>query len=901
MQTTQRIRIAATITSLALLAACGDDAVTPDKPDPEDPVPASVAVQAGNGQEAEAGQKVPIAPAVIVRDAAGNPLAGVSVQFTVTAGGGQVAGSAPVTSSNGIASVSSWTLGTSGEQRLSAKVGSLPAAVFTATILEDVVATTDFAVGAGGGTLTINDPEHPYAGLKISVPPGTFSGSATWQFGFDEQASPGTLPSGFKQAGPPIRITTAQPRGSKLMTLEVPVTTAPGELAFIALRDASRNVAELLPVIDRTENSVVVATTHLRADLLPGPIEAAGARLGSVNTVGWMMPVSLPLPSEILGNLPSFNGEINRWPVLDYGSAMFPSGHGIGIAVMQALGTTPNYPRFTQMLKGLDKPGLYAEAGPLAAIQMVQRDVADAMVTTVGQLSQALNQHGKSIRDALLLQNVVAGVRYTGRAALVAGIAEGAGNQALIAAAAVSGAASSVSLLHSANASPIPVSISAAGIDDIAIPSVAGGVAGTISEMVPLSSFTIPTEVAHIALASLRAVHQASGAVREALNQEMARSAGQPEVKIEIQHILDGPWREIDAGKLIGAAIRSHEARIRVNTALATIHRVGGSLVSEFHGEAVKVVESLDLESEPEATPISRIFATWSDVISVAGNQISAANIQLARAYFEVTPDEVEIETGSQEVEFTAKVPMPPEAGYIIEWNWGDDEITEVNGSLTASHEYANVADYTVIATLMDASNRDKLAIDTVKVRGGASAWVGWATMSQTNSHPDHAGTMKAEANDVRFELSSGAGTAVQTYRAVSGNISVWNEVPCASYTSPVVHPVVSDFTDFESITITTSDPNAPQGSDPEIGVWFRGNAYAGGIQVRNKSCPTDQTPEPEEYVFATGTVWLNTYDNSAPWRKAANPDVLEGSYSRTQGTVTTVWTWRFERVSAGS
>src|SRR5690606_9167614 len=243
----------------------------------------------------------------------------------------------------------------------------------------------------------------------------------------------------------------------------------------------------------------------------------------------------------------------------------------------------------------------------------------------------------------------------------------------------------------SANASPIPVSISAAGIDDIAIPSVAGGVAGTISEMVPLSSFTVPTEFANAALASLRAVHQASGAVREALNQQMARAAGQPEVKIEIQHILDGPWRALDLNNLVATTIRNNEARIRVNTALATIHRVGGSLVSEFHGEAVKVVESLDLESEPEATPISRIFATWSDVISVAGNQISAANIQLARAYFEVTPDEVEIETGSQEVEFTAKVPMPPEAGYIIEWNWGDDEITEVNGSLTASHEYANV------------------------------------------------------------------------------------------------------------------------------------------------------------------------------------------------------------------
>ncbi len=65
----------------------------------------------GDGQDAPAGTPVAVEPAVRVTDALGQPVAGVTVTFVVTGGGGQVAGANQTTSSEGIASVGSWTLG----------------------------------------------------------------------------------------------------------------------------------------------------------------------------------------------------------------------------------------------------------------------------------------------------------------------------------------------------------------------------------------------------------------------------------------------------------------------------------------------------------------------------------------------------------------------------------------------------------------------------------------------------------------------------------------------------------------------------------------------------------------------------------------------------------------------
>jgi adhesin/invasin len=73
--------------------------------------PASVVVAAGNGQNATAGTPVSVAPAVLVRDAGGTPVAGVGVAFAVALGGGSVTGAQATTGPDGVATVGSWRMG----------------------------------------------------------------------------------------------------------------------------------------------------------------------------------------------------------------------------------------------------------------------------------------------------------------------------------------------------------------------------------------------------------------------------------------------------------------------------------------------------------------------------------------------------------------------------------------------------------------------------------------------------------------------------------------------------------------------------------------------------------------------------------------------------------------------
>lgn len=70
-----------------------------------------VAVAAGQAQTATVGTAVGMLPAVVVRDAMGNGVPGVTVTFAVGSGGGSVTGATVTTNASGVATVDRWTLG----------------------------------------------------------------------------------------------------------------------------------------------------------------------------------------------------------------------------------------------------------------------------------------------------------------------------------------------------------------------------------------------------------------------------------------------------------------------------------------------------------------------------------------------------------------------------------------------------------------------------------------------------------------------------------------------------------------------------------------------------------------------------------------------------------------------
>jgi hypothetical protein len=78
--------------------------------------PGALSVAAGGHQAAMMGNLVAVAPAVVARNAAGNPIPGITVSFTVTSGGGSVATTSAVTGANGVASAGSWRLGPSADR-----------------------------------------------------------------------------------------------------------------------------------------------------------------------------------------------------------------------------------------------------------------------------------------------------------------------------------------------------------------------------------------------------------------------------------------------------------------------------------------------------------------------------------------------------------------------------------------------------------------------------------------------------------------------------------------------------------------------------------------------------------------------------------------------------------------
>jgi adhesin/invasin len=124
--------------------------------------PASVAINAGNNQTAAAGSTVAIAPSVLVQDAFNNPVSGLTVTFAVASGGGIVTGGSGTTNASGIATVGSWSLGTTvGANTLTATAGSLAPVTFAATGI----------VGPGIITLTAGNNQSATVNTAVAVAP----------------------------------------------------------------------------------------------------------------------------------------------------------------------------------------------------------------------------------------------------------------------------------------------------------------------------------------------------------------------------------------------------------------------------------------------------------------------------------------------------------------------------------------------------------------------------------------------------------------------------------------------------------------------------------------------------------------------------------------------------------
>lgn len=149
--------------------------------------PSTVTIQGGNGQSAAAGSAVATPPSVLVRDNRGNPVAGVTVNFIVTGGGGAVLPATVTTNAQGIATATSWTLGNlAGAQTLVARVAGLPDQTFTATAVAGSPASVQVLSQLDFGTAVVNSLITPLPSVRVLDAVGNPIGGAVVNFVLDQ-------------------------------------------------------------------------------------------------------------------------------------------------------------------------------------------------------------------------------------------------------------------------------------------------------------------------------------------------------------------------------------------------------------------------------------------------------------------------------------------------------------------------------------------------------------------------------------------------------------------------------------------------------------------------------------------------------------------------------------------
>lgn len=234
---------------------------------------------AGDLQSAPVGSAVATDPTVRAQDQFGNPVAGASITFAVSGGGGSVSGGTQLTNAAGIATVGSWRLGTAaGANTLTAFLAGVTPVTFTATgtaaaataiikLAGDLQAdTVNTAVATAPRVQLVDQFGNPVSGVGVTFAVASGGGlvagaSQTTDTGGVATVGGWTLGTG---AGPNALTATA---GSLVATFAATaLPDAPAQIAPVAGNGQSAAVNSILP----TAPAVIVR------DQFNNPVPGAG-------------------------------------------------------------------------------------------------------------------------------------------------------------------------------------------------------------------------------------------------------------------------------------------------------------------------------------------------------------------------------------------------------------------------------------------------------------------------------------------------------------------------------------------------------------------------------------------------------------------------------------------------
>lgn len=351
--------------------------------------PASLAVHAGDQQNAAVGTPVSQAPAVKVRDRFGNPVAGILVNFQVLSGGGTITGAEPVSDANGIAAVGSWTLGpVPGANTLRAAAPALPGITVTFTATGVTGAATQIASLEGDGQTVV-------AGTAVPVPPAVLvsdqQGNPVQGVGvtFAVTGGGGSLTGGAatSDASGVARVgswTTGAVPGANTMTASSPGLTG-SPVTFTATGTGS---SALTMTLDGGDGQIAVVGTQLPVSPRVRITDAAGSPAAGV-AVNFVVAAG--------------GGSIT-------GASQQTDANGIAQVTSWTLGSTPGDNRLRAVSPGvIGSPTIFhatAVAGPPASLTAI---IGDGQQAPAGTPVPILPQ----VRLADALGNPVAGEGVT--------------------------------------------------------------------------------------------------------------------------------------------------------------------------------------------------------------------------------------------------------------------------------------------------------------------------------------------------------------------------------------------------------------------------------------------------------------------------------------------------------
>jgi hypothetical protein len=319
--------------------------------------PATVQVATGDGQSGNPGSILTAPVSVVVKNASGAPVAGVTVTFSVDSGGGSLATLTAKTGSDGTASAGSWTLGANaGTNVVSAHVAALAPIRFHAQALGNSSRPiiSGGTVASGGGTLTYQKPGDPLTGLSVTVPAGAYATPTQWSIVADSTVRP-TLPAGFSQVGPSLVVSNGQGYADSVMTLTMPMHDDPSMVVMPFYFDPSTGTMEPIPVVASTDTSITLATRHFSGDLMaiPGRSAGAGVRASLHAAFGDVHIVWAQLPeSELDGTFSSgFSVGTDNWEFINYGDYIGPDGDCEGMSITELY--------YYYFVGSVGRPGLY--------------------------------------------------------------------------------------------------------------------------------------------------------------------------------------------------------------------------------------------------------------------------------------------------------------------------------------------------------------------------------------------------------------------------------------------------------------------------------------------------------------------------------------------------------------